>query len=137
MTRQFVSAINTEAKENNCGVILISHSTKSARAGKDKTGSFAGSAAWSDSVRSAIVIEPYFKDDKRKFELEDVKIVSSYKNNYGKGFAYHIQKDYLDVEEQDWCGFKTYVEPETESKAETTQQEKARKEFGNGEDWNE
>ena len=58
--REFLSALAVAADEHQCAVLLVAHSTKAAR-GKDADpfdpGKVGGSAAWTDGVRSALILD--------------------------------------------------------------------------------
>ena len=139
-TRRFIAAMQEEARNKKCGVILISHATKGFRAGKDATGGIAGSAAISDSVRSAVIMEPVYKEgtkgNKREDEEPDYKRIYSYKSNYGKGFDYMLEKQYIDKENNEWAGFKFYkpkkIQSDTDAFGTKEDVKKSMKYDGNG-----
>ena len=58
--REFLSALSVAATERDCAVLLVAHSTKAARGSKEPDpfdpGHVGGSAAWTDGVRSALIL---------------------------------------------------------------------------------
>ncbi|MCY4554899.1 MAG: AAA family ATPase [Chloroflexi bacterium] len=65
--REFLAALAGLARERNAGVLALAHSTKAARGSKKNApdpfdpGQIAGSAAWHDGVRGALVLD--YEDD--------------------------------------------------------------------------
>ena len=61
--REFLAALAGLARESNAGVLALAHSTKASRRDKDPfdPGQIAGSAAWHDGVRGALVLD--YEDD--------------------------------------------------------------------------
>ena len=62
--REFLSALAVAAGEHQCAVLLVAHSTKAARQGDRgrqpdpfDPGKVGGSAAWTDGVRSALILD--------------------------------------------------------------------------------
>lgn len=57
--REFLSALSVKATEAGCAVLLVAHSTKAARGESDPfdPGHVGGSAAWTDGVRSALILD--------------------------------------------------------------------------------
>jgi len=83
--RMFVSALVKAAREYNCGVLLLAHSTKAAR-GRDAdpfdAGHVAGSASWTDGVRGAMTLDWPRDDD--EVGGDDDRILRVLKANYGR-----------------------------------------------------
>ena len=80
--RQFLRALTRKAEQAGCGVLIVAHSTKSARAavqaGEDPgAGAVAGSAAWYDGARGVLTLEPH-KD------ARNLRVLSCVKANYGR-----------------------------------------------------
>lgn len=61
--REFLSALSVAATERDCAVLLVAHSTKAARNNRNQEpdpfdpGHVGGSAAWTDGVRSALILD--------------------------------------------------------------------------------
>lgn len=61
--REFLAALAALARQSNAGVLALAHSTKAARGGRNTKpdpfdpGQIAGSAAWHDGVRGALVLD--------------------------------------------------------------------------------
>jgi len=83
--RMFVSALVKAAREHNCGVLLLAHSTKAAR-GRDAdpfdAGHVAGSASWTDGVRGALTMDWPRDDD--EVGGDDDRVLRVLKANYGR-----------------------------------------------------
>ena len=82
--REYLSALTVAADKHGCAVLLVAHSTKSARKGDGNKppdpfdpGQVGGSAAWTDGVRSALVLD--WDDDRGPGERR----LSVAKSNYG------------------------------------------------------
>lgn len=80
--RMFISEMVRMAREHNCGVLVLAHSTKAAR-GKDAdpfdAGHVAGSASWTDGVRGALALA--WGDDS---DGEGRRVLKVLKANYGR-----------------------------------------------------
>ena len=78
--REFLDALVGEARERSLGVLVIAHSTKSARQAQNSDpydpGLVAGSAAWLDGVRGVLTMQR--EDDERALRIA--------KANYGPAF---------------------------------------------------
>lgn len=86
--RAFISALVERASRQNCGVLLLAHSTKAAR-GKDadrySPGNVSGSASWTDGVRGALAIDwrPQEEDADGGDGIDGWRVLKVLKANYG------------------------------------------------------
>ena len=83
-TRMFLDALRVEAQKIGCGILIIAHSTKAARAGgmKGDPGHVAGSAAWFDAARAVATLLP----KRVEGESEKPPELVCAKANYGAPF---------------------------------------------------
>ena len=82
--REFLDALGGLAKESDAGVLLLAHSTKSARRSADPydPGHIGGSGAWHDAARGAIVLARERSEDGKSMGHQ-LRIL---KANYGPSF---------------------------------------------------
>lgn len=87
--REFLDALFAEAEKADCGVLLLTHSSKAGRRSKDRdeTGEVGGSAAWTDAARGVFILRRGEQGGaKSGRELECVKA------NYAPRFAASLRE---------------------------------------------
>lgn len=70
--RLFLDNLIEAARVADCGVLVVAHSTKAARRGKDadETGYVSGSAAWTDAARGVLLLKATPQPDRRVLSCE-------------------------------------------------------------------
>ena len=103
--RAFMNELYVKAEELNCGLLLVSHSTKANRQDRtDTTGAVSGSAAWLDAARSVAILQhhmketPIFNDNGKLKKVEKtiepfVFDLQSVKANYSEPFNILLHKE--------------------------------------------